>query len=75
MIHILPCMIFWHLFRKLTEEKEWLIPKRNRSEMNSIVQFGQSQMNCGEQLMDGTLRIMFLERCSIDIFLKICVIT
>ena len=28
-----------------------------------------------EQLMDGTLRIMFLERCSIDIFLKICVIT
>ena len=56
--------------RKITEEKRMIDTKRNKSVMNCIVLFGQLLTNCGVQLTDGTLRIMFLERCSIDIFLK-----
>lgn len=37
--------------------------------------YGQLQMNCVEQSMAGTSKIMFLVRCSIVIFPKTCVIT
>ena len=47
--------------------------EQERDELHRL--FGQLLTNCGVQLTDGILRIMFLERCSIDIFLKICVIT
>lgn len=48
--------------------------KKNRNVMSCIVQYGQSRMNCAEQLMDGISKIMFWVRCFIVIFQKICVI-
>ena len=49
--------------------------KRNGNVMNCTVQYGQLQMNCVEQSMVGTSKIMFLAQCSIVIFPKTCVIT
>ena len=51
------------------------IPKKNRNVMNCTVQYGRLQMNCVEQSMVGTSKIMFLAQCSIVIFPKTCVIT
>ena len=42
--------------------------KKDRNVMNCTVQYGQLQMNCVEQSMAGTSKIMFLARCSIVIF-------
>ena len=49
--------------------------KKNRNVMNCNVQYGRLQMNCVEQSMVGTSKIMFLARCSIATFPKICAIT
>ena len=49
--------------------------KKEKNERNFIVQYGRLQMNCVEQSMDGTSKIMFLARCFIVIFPKTCVIT
>ena len=48
--------------------------KRNRNVMNCTVQYGRLQMNCVEQSMVGTSKIMFWVRCSIVTFPKTCVI-